>query len=450
MIATNAAENVTILNKVAEKLTGWKQEEAVGRPLRMIFHIINEDTREADENPENKVIQSGLVIGLANHTALISKYGTERSIADSAAPIKDNEGNIQGVVLVFRDVTEEKRRQDEIHYISYHDSLTGLYNRRFLEEELKRIDRPDNLPISIIMGDVNGLKLINDAFGHSRGDELLQKASEAIQGGCRMDDIAARWGGDEFVILLPKTDALQAERVIGRIQEICAEMKVSSMRVSVSFGSSTKTDPCDDILQVLKAAEGHMYENKIVEGESMRGRLVTTVLGALYRKSAEEERHSTRVSELCRETGRAMGFTGGDLVKLRGIGLLHDIGKIAISEAILNKPGKLTPRERDEIRRHPDIGSRILSSSRETAGLADYVLAHHERFDGSGYPKGLKGDEIPLLARIVSVADAYDAMTGDRRYRPAMDKKAAAAELKAKSGSQFDPAVVGAFLEKVL
>lgn len=224
VIATDINGRVTILNKVAEELTGWKQEEAVGKPIEEVFSIINEKTRVKCENPIQKVIESGLVLGLANHTALISKDGTERSIADSAAPIKDSDGNIQGVIIVFRDITEEKRRQDEIYYMSYHDPLTGLYNRRVFEEEIKRLDTERNLPISIIMGDCNGLKLTNDAFGHSVGDRLLKKVAEAIKSACRADDIVARWGGDEFIILLPKTKKEEAKTIVERIKNICSNI----------------------------------------------------------------------------------------------------------------------------------------------------------------------------------------------------------------------------------
>lgn len=240
VIATDVKGNITILNKQAELLTGWEYKDAAGKPFDTIFHIIHESTRTKCESPIERVLKSGLIIGLANHTALISKYGTEYSIADSAAPIKDSKGNILGVVIVFRNVTEEKKRQDQINYISYHDSLTGLYNRRFFEEQLTKIDTAENLPISVIMGDVNGLKITNDAFGHVEGDHLLQKAAEAMQAACRSMDIVARWGGDEFVILLPNTNQEQAEQIVGRIIKIESSMKVGPINVSVSFGCAAK------------------------------------------------------------------------------------------------------------------------------------------------------------------------------------------------------------------
>ncbi len=447
VIATDEKGNITLLNEQAEKLTGWEQKDATGKPFDEVFNMISEETREKRESPIPKVLKSGLILGLANHTALISKYGAEYSIADSAAPIKDRHGIIKGVVIVFRDVTEEKKRQEQISYISYHDSLTGLYNRRFFEEQLREIDTAENLPISIIMGDVNGLKVTNDAFGHAEGDRLLQRASDAIRAACRSDDIIARWGGDEFVVLLPKTEKSEAEEIVERIMEIEAQMKVGPINVSVSFGCGVKKEESDNILKALKNAEDHMYENKLSESEGMKGNLINSILNTLYEKNPDEVDHFNRVGDLSQKIGKALHLPKEDLSKLKSIGRFHDIGKIAVSNSILKKQGPLTPQEWDEIKRHPDIGYKILKSSRETVHLSEYVLSHHERYDGKGYPSGLKGEEIPLLSRIVSVADSFDAMSNDRSYRRALSATDALDELVKNKGTQFDPTVVDAFVE---
>lgn len=447
VIATDANGSITLLNKQAEKLTGWDKKDAVGKPFDEVFNIISEETRKKRESPIQRVIKSGLILGLANHTALISKYGAEYSIADSAAPIKDRHGAIKGVVIVFRDVTEEKKRQEQINYISYHDSLTGLYNRRFFEEQLREIDKEENLPISIIMGDVNGLKVTNDAFGHAEGDRLLQRASDAIRSACRSEDIIARWGGDEYVVLLPNTEESTAEDIVERIMKIETEMKVGPINVSVSFGCGVKETKSDDILVALKNAEDHMYENKLNESEGMKGKLINSILTTLCEKNPEEMEHFKRVGDLSQKIGKLLYLPKEDLSKLKSIGLFHDIGKIAISNAILEKQGPLSQQEWDEIKRHPDIGYKILKSSRETAHLSEYVLAHHERYDGKGYPSGLKGEKIPLLSRIVSVADSFDAMTNSRSYRKAVATKDALNELMKNRGTQFDPMVVDAFVK---
>lgn len=447
VVSANRKGNVTLINKQAERLTGWESQEAVGRPFDEIFHIVNEDTRAESESPIHRVIRDGMVVGLANHTVLISRYGTEYSIADSAAPLKDGNGNILGAVIVFRDVTEEKKRQDQIQYIGYHDALTGLYNRRFCEEQLSEIDRKENLPISVIMGDLNGLKVANDAFGHGAGDRLLQKAAEAIQSACRSDDIVARWGGDEFVILLPCTGRTEAEKIVKRVLKIEAGMRVGPLRVSVSFGCGTKETDEGNLLAALKSAEDRMYENKVVESESFRRKLIETTIETLCDHNPFETEHYKRVGASARQIGAAMNLPGEELNKLERAGYLHDIGSIAVDSSILSKRGTLSRQEADEIRRHSDIGYKILKSSRETADIAVYVLYHHERYDGRGFPAGLKGKDIPLLSRIITVADAFDAMTHDRSYRKAMTKQEAFRELEDNKGAQFDPAVVDAAVQ---
>ena len=444
VIATDVKGNITIINKQAEKLTGWEAGDAVGKPFDTVFNMINESTREKCESPIQRVLKSGLIIGLANHTALISKFGTEYSIADSAAPIKDSKGDILGVVIVFRNVTEEKKRRDQINYISYHDSLTGLYNRRFFEEQLDKIDIEENLPISVVMGDVNGLKITNDAFGHAEGDHLLQKAAEAMQAACRSTDIVARWGGDEYVILLPHTSQVEAEQIITRITNIESSMKVGPINVSVSFGCGAKEKKDESLFAVWKNAEDRMYEKKLTESENMRRRFINNVMDTLRDESPDQIGHFMRVGESSQQIGRAMHLPETDIKKLKFAGQLHDIGKVAIDKSILTKKGSLTQQEWDDIKRHPDIGYKILRSSKKTAGIAEYVLAHHERYDGKGYPAGLKGDKIPLFSRIIAVADSFDAMTHDRNYRKAMSLEQAGEELIQNKGKQFDPNVVDA------
>jgi diguanylate cyclase (GGDEF)-like protein/PAS domain S-box-containing protein len=337
VIATDLKGSITIFNRVTEELTGWKEADAIGRPISEVFNIINENTRMRCENPIQKVLESGKIIGLANHTALISKDGIERSISDSAAPIKDSDGYILGVILVFRDITEEKRRQDEIYYMSYYDSLTGLYNRRYFEEKFKQLDIESNLPISIIMGDTNGLKLTNDAFGHSTGDKLLMKAARAIKSSCRDEDIAARWGGDEFIILLPRTQKKDAEAIVKRIKNTCSSMYVSSLNVSIALGWDTKESKDQDLSKILKSAEDYMYKHKVVENDSLRGNIVKSIFNAIREKNPRIEGHLKRVSALCQRIGEAMDLSETEINELRVCGLLHDIGKIAIDESILKK-----------------------------------------------------------------------------------------------------------------
>ncbi|RNC28479.1 MAG: putative diguanylate cyclase YegE [Candidatus Dichloromethanomonas elyunquensis] len=448
VISTDDQGNIMLLNRVAEYLTGWTQREAKGKPLEEIFNIHDEFTKEKCENIVEKVLVSGKTQELGNHTVLISKNGIARPIEDSAAPIVQEDGKIVGVVLVFRDFTEKKQKQDEIKFLSYHDQLTGVYNRRFYEEEIKRLDTEKNLPLTIVMGDVNGLKLINDSFGHAAGDELLKKVAEVLKKGCRPGDIIARLGGDEFILLLPKTDALETETIIRRIKVLAAKEKVGAIGISISFGYETKKNAQENVQEIFKNTEDQMYRHKVWESLSMRRKTIDLIMNTLYKKSNREMRHSKRVGEICKMIATQMNFNQDDINQMRIAGLMHDIGKIGIDEKILNKPQKLNEDERNEIKRHAEIGYRILSLVNEFSQIARFVLEHQEKWDGRGYPRGLKGEEISLQARIIAVADAYDAMMTDRPYCKALSKEEAVQEIRRCSSTQFDPYIVKIFLEK--
>lgn len=443
--------NCTFCNASCLKILGYQQpEELIGKNMHYTIHGKRRDgTPIAQE--ECRLVKT-LSAGECVHAEDEVFWRSD----DTCFPVEYfsypqyRDGKFVGVVVTFLDITERKKSEAEIVYLSYHDQLTGLYNRRFFEEELRRLDTPRNFPLTIVMADMNGLKLINDSFGHVMGDKLLMKAAEVLTKGCRSGDIVARLGGDEFVILLPKTDCSEAEQIIMRIKNIALKEKVDSISVSISFGCGTKKIEEEIMEEVFKIAEDQMYRNKLFESQSMRGKMVNTIISTLYEKNKREELHSKRVSELCKLMGETLDLPEGDIRELKTVGLLHDIGTIAIEESILNKPGKLTDNEWEEIKRHPEIGYRILSTVNNLSEMAQYVLAHHERWDGNGYPKGLQGTEIPLQSRIINIVDAYDTMTHDTSYRKALTEKEAIAELQKNAGAQFDPALIKIFIEKVL
>jgi len=450
VISTDSYGNIVVINRIAENLTGWTQEEALGKPLEEVFKIVNEVTGKRCENPVTRVLKAGDIVGLANHTILISKDGTERFIEDSAAPIKDEHGNINGVVLVFRDFSDKKQKQLEIEYLSYHDQLTGLYNRRYYETEVQKFDNELYYPLTLIMADVNGLKLTNDAFGHSTGDILLQKIADILKRECREQDIVARIGGDEFVLLLPKTDAENAEIVIKRINTAVVNEQIENLILSVAIGFAIKEDSLTTMSEIFTKAEDAMYRHKLSENSSMKSKTVDLIMRSLFERNKSELMHSKRVGVLCENIAKAMNLSPADTNQIRIAGLMHDIGKIGISAEVLNKPGKLGPGEWSEVDRHSEIGYRILVSVLEFSKIADAILEHHERLDGTGYPRGLNGQEISQHARIIAIADSYDAMTSDRPYKTTLSKEEAIEEIKVFAGSQFDPEIAKIFIEKVL
>lgn len=343
------------------------------------------------------------------------------------------------------DVTEQKKEQEQIRYLNYHDHLTGLYNRRFYEEELKRLDTKINLPLTLVMGDVNGLKMMNDSFGHFMGDELLKKTAECIKTGCRDNEIIARLGGDEFIILLPKTNAFEAEQIIKRIKKKISLQKVGAFDISISFGYQTKEYEEENIHDIFKKAEDYMYRCKLYESSNTKSKNIDLIVKLLYEKSQQERLHSKRVSKICESIAIKMKFEKQAVNQIKIAGLIHDIGKIGIEEKILNKSEKLNPEECKEMRKHSEIGYRILNASDEFSEMAKYILEHHERWDGKGYPKGIKDVDISLQARIIAVANTYDAITNDRTDQKGLSEEEAINEIKRGSGTKFDPEIVKLF-----
>ena len=319
-----------------------------------------------------------------------------------------------------------------------------------MDDSLKRLDTARNYPLAIFVIDVNGLKLTNDAYGHDMGDELLKTVADILKRACRSDDIIVRTGGDEFVILYPNTNVEQAEDIRRRIQNMAHQEKLDAIIVSLAVGYSIKTKPAQSVWEIMKQADNHMYKNKLKHGKFMRSLTIETVLRNINNKYDKEQIHTERVSGYCAEIGRVMGFSEAKVEELRTVGVLHDIGKITVSPDILNKSEKLTQAEWDEIKRHPVTGYNILKGAEEYAIFAEAVLHHHERWDGKGYPSGLKGNEIPLYARMIAVADAFEAMTAQRSYQKGKRLEEAVDELKKCSGTQFDAEITQLFIEKVL
>lgn len=436
--------HIEMLNSVAQRLTGWTQEQAAGQPYRDVFILSHEKEDGETTDPIQAVYETDTIHEMGNNAILISKDGQKYHLEDSAAPIKDENGTTMGVVLVFRDVTEKYEQRRKIEYLSYHDSLTGLYNRRFFEEELTRIDTQRNLPISILMGDVNGLKLTNDIFGHAFGDELLKNVSEVFKNTCRADDIIARWGGDEFVVLLPKTGEDEAKRVMSRIKEGFAKARVKAIKGSISMGSHTKLSEDEDINDGLDRAEANMYISKTVEREKVRGEEIKEIISGLHEAYPEEKGHAERVSELSHVIGKLLRLSNAEAHNLKFGGLLHDIGKITIEP----NPTKVAAEsEVNDKKKHTTDGYRILHSFDDTMDMAEAALYHHERWDGKGYPKGLKGMAIPLSARVIAVVDNYDKLMYPPSGIVAKKKEEAIRIIEKEAGLSFDPQIVKLFVK---
>lgn len=432
-------------NRQFSQLSGYTNDELL-QGMRLEEFFLPEDLTLIGEFGRRIKTQAGQEGSEYHEARFIDRQGQIKHCIVYASVVPGTDKGVASLV----DITSRREYEEKIIYYSFYDSLTGLYNRRFFEEELKRLDTMRNYPLTMILGDVNGMKLHNDTFGHQAGDKLLIKMAETIKKGCREDEIVARVGGDEFAIILCNTGSREAEQFVKRLQSLIGAEEINGIQLSISFGWACKNKVADSLDEVYKQAENMMYKHKLYSYPNIRTDNLYSILEMLYDKFPGEKEQSEKVAGLAEMMGKAQGFTPQQLEDIRTVSLLHNIGKVTLSGIDLFKPESLDEIEWIELKRHPETGYRILSSNRKMGRLAEYILTHHENWDGSGYPGGLKGEEIPLPARIVRIADAYTAMINPRSYRDALTSEEAVSELKNNAGIQFDPQQVELFLEKVL
>ena len=444
---------VIIWNRAMEEMSGIKGEDILGKDnyeyALPFFAIKRPMLIDLVMNPDHPLKHSYLSLKKRDETLVGEIYSPQSGLYmfGTASPLYDANGRRVGAIESIRDVTERIRAEEKIRYLSHFDKLTGLYNRSFFEEEVKRLDRKEYLPISIIIGDVNGLKLVNDAFGHQEGDRLLLRAAQILKDSCRREDIIARWGGDEFIILLPHTFHQQALQLCQRIKNACQQSESEPIQVSIALGTASKETVDENIFTIIKETDDRMYSNKVQESKNTRNSFILSLENSLRTRTRKSQFYVVHKQETAKNIGMLLGLSKNELQNLLLLASLHDIGIITISPEILFKEAALTPGEWEIIKKHPETGYRIAQSTPELLAIAEAILAHHERWDGTGYPQGIAGQEIPLGARILAIIDSYNAMISGRPYKAAISPSLALQEIHRCAGSQFDPELVRLFLE---
>ena len=356
---------------------------------------------------------------------------------------------------------EAARQLERLRELADHDPLTGLRNRRGFEQGLQR--RRGRIALAIC--DLDRFKRVNDTLGHPAGDDVLRRFADLLRARTREDDVAVRLGGEEFALVLTGVGEREALAIAERLRrEVAKEFREFPVPISVSVGIA-ETAPGEDAEALVRAANRALFAAKrlgrdrcvvhhaetlemldaLAEDRSGEQLAAAMLLAeTLDLRDVATARHSETVGRYAELIAHELDLPPDHVVRVRVAGVLHDIGKLGISDAVLLKPGRLEAHEWTEIKRHPELGARILEHA-NLRDVASWVLSHHERIDGAGYPRALAGEEIPLEGRILAVADAYEAMTADRPYRSALAADEARAELRRGAGTQFDPHVVAAF-----
>ncbi|MDD4599893.1 hypothetical protein SDC9_15082 [bioreactor metagenome] len=353
------------------------------------------------------------------------------------------------ILAIIRNITHRKQTEQQLEHMSLHDPLTEIYNRTYFEEELLAIRNRNDKGVGIIVCDVDGLKLINDTLGHRSGDKLLKTVAKLLQSCTTFPDVVARIGGDEFAILAFEPDQQGMTDLTAAIKETVEKHNKTNpqLPLSLSIGWAANFDTGDSIDELFKEADNNMYREKMHQSMSTRNAIVQAMMHALEARDYITEGHADRLQELVEALGRKLKLSDPMIADLKLLAQFHDIGKVGIPDRILFKPNSLTQDELAVMRRHAEIGFRIARSTPDFAPIAEWILKHHEWWNGKGYPLNLAGEKIPLACRILALADAFDAMTNERPYRKAMNRQEALNEIRRCAGTQFDPALVEPFIK---
>ncbi len=432
----------TFANASALALLGYDEEqELLGKNIHALIHSKDQEGNPitALECPLHEAITTAKGVEMEGGV-FWRKDGTYFAVlAHSYPQIRD--GQVTGAVVTFTDNTERKRNLERIEYLSLHDQLTGLYNRTYFDQALAQAQQASIVPYSIIVGDVNGLKLTNDVFGHNAGDGLLIEVSRTLRESCPQSASVSRIGGDEFVILLPSTSQEEVAIIMSRVRDALDKRPILSGQQAIALGSATRTSLDTSIHEVYDSAEDQMYQEKMLRLRQTQSHQLEQLIAQLFKKAPKEEQHARAVRHHALMIGTLLGLESEMLSLLGRAAYYHDIGKLVLEAPLIATKGAKASQRR-LYQTHVSAGYRILNTFEETMDLAPYVLHHHEWYNGGGYLKGLKGEEIPSLSRILRLAEIWE--------REGLSKKntdQVIAILGAVSGVEADPAMVQILVE---
>ena len=423
-------------NPSYQNLLGVKKENIIGKEIREVIKEVEffwfDAFIKVIEGKSNYEI-------LEDYSAFYSRY--YRSIIYSPAPMQ--------LAVMIEDITESKTVENRLKDSTVTDFLTKLYNRRYFDEYQMDFNRAEHYPLGVFVVDVNHLKKVNDTYGHKIGDQLIVSVANILKEFIRGKGLVIRWGGDEFLILLYRANSASCEVLKEMITKELQKIEIQDEPISVAIGYTIKKIKATDFISSFKQAEDRMMEHKKSNVNRTNGTLVDALLKVLWHKNNDEYRHSQRVALIAKRMAMELGLSKDELSILDMASMLHDIGKVLIDNQVLTKKEQLVELEEQLLYSHPQIGHDLLDSIFSSSKLSEIILQHHERYDGTGYPKGLKGEEIMIEARIIHLAETFDALT-QSTYQTSLDYPEAIKIIQSESGKQFDPNLVDLFINQIL